>query len=95
MVVAHERESGDKYLTAYVALAASDKSEAEQLQELKQGLRQQLPDYMVPTAIMSLEALPLTPNGKVDRKALLPPDLGELPRHEYVAPATETEHRVG
>ena len=94
MVVAHERKSGDKYLTAYVVLAESDKSEAEQLQELKQGLRQQLPDYMVPTAIMSLEALPLTPNGKVDRKALLPPDLGELPRHEYVAPATETEHRL-
>ena len=38
--------------------------------------------------------MPLTPNGKVDRKALLPPNLADLPTHEYVAPETETERKL-
>ena len=94
VVMAHERKSGGKYLAAYVVLAHSDGSEAEQLEELKQKLRQKLPGYMVPLVIMRLEALPLIPNGKVDRKALLPPDLAELPTHDYVAPETEIERQL-
>ena len=41
---------------------------------LKQALREQLPDYMQPAAIVLVEALPRTPNGKVDRKALPEPE---------------------
>jgi acyl carrier protein len=60
--------------------------------ELRERLRESLPDYMIPSVLVELEAMPLTPNGKIDRKALPEVD-GERPqsRAEYVAPETETE----
>jgi acyl carrier protein len=60
---------------------------------LQQWLGQSLPDYMVPSVFMLLEALPLTPNGKVDRKALPEPDMSSL-QAVYVAPRTEIEQKV-
>ena len=42
--------------------------------ELREYLKKQLPDYMVPADFVFLESFPLTPNGKVDRRALQEPE---------------------
>jgi amino acid adenylation domain-containing protein/non-ribosomal peptide synthase protein (TIGR01720 family) len=59
--------------------------------DLRAALAEQLPDYMVPAAILPLAALPLTVNGKLDRAAL--PDPAQ-PRADNDAPATEQEHAL-
>ena len=58
-------------LAAYVV---AEKSKAPTAQELRDGLKQKLPEHMVPSAFVFLDTLPLTPNGKVDRKGLPAPD---------------------
>ncbi|SDZ72427.1 non-ribosomal peptide synthase domain TIGR01720, partial [Variovorax sp. YR266] len=75
-VIAREDSPGHKQLVGYVVPEAAD-SAAEALIDtaaLRRSLSQSLPDYMVPAAIVVLQALPLTPNGKLDRKALPAPD---------------------
>ena len=88
VVLAREDSAGsDKQLVAYAVANAGDAVTGEQLRE---QLRQALPDYMVPTKVILLEKLPLTPNGKIDRKAL--PDANAVSfERPYVAPSTPTE----
>ncbi|MBV9107910.1 MAG: AMP-binding protein, partial [Gemmatimonadetes bacterium] len=82
-VVVREDEPGDTRLVAYVA------GEVE-VGALRQHLRRELPEYMVPAAFVVLERLPLTPNGKLDRKALPAPELAAA-EERYRAPRTPVE----
>ncbi len=64
--------------------------------ELKRYLKEKLPDYMVPSALVFLQQLPLTPNGKINRKALPAPGAAGTPRTAmpHVGPQNETERVI-
>jgi amino acid adenylation domain-containing protein len=85
-VAVRQGGTGEKYLAAYVVWQETGNREA-----LRQFLAQQLPEYMVPSAIEVLEALPLTPSGKIDRRSL--PDSQE-PNPPFLPPRTPIEEVV-
>jgi len=72
-VIARHEQSGGTRLLAYVVPAPGT---AVQPDLLREYLRQRLPDYMLPAAIVPLDALPLTPNGELNRDALPAPEPG-------------------
>ncbi|QSQ25805.1 non-ribosomal peptide synthase/polyketide synthase [Pyxidicoccus parkwayensis] len=91
VVMAREDGPGGKRLVAYVT--AREGREVEP-QALRTYLGATLPEYMVPSAVVVLEALPLTSNGKVDRKALPAPDFALARAEVYVEPRTDTERTL-
>jgi amino acid adenylation domain-containing protein len=92
VVIHREDFPGNKRLVAYVVV---NQTSAPTVSQLHQVLKQKLPEYMIPSAIVKLEALPLTPNGKVDRRALLASDTArpEL-QSAFVAPRDTLELQV-
>ena len=89
VVIARDDNSGGKYLCAYLV------GEGElHIPELKAHLSKNLPDYMIPTFFIQLEALPYTPNGKINRKVLPAPDAGMVSGVQYEPPKTEIEAKL-
>ncbi len=91
-VAPRERVAGDLRLIAYVVGKAGAVPDAA---ELKQFLARRVPDYMIPSAFVTLSVLPTTASGKVDRKALPAPDwTAALAPSEYVEPRAGTEQQL-
>src|SRR5579883_575155 len=90
VVVVREDSPGNKTLVAYVVTSGGATGD-----ELRAYVKDKLPDYMVPSAFVLLDALPLTPNGKVDRRALPAPDYGRLQQNDdFVAPVSPLQHQL-
>ena len=89
LVIDREDLPGDKRLVAYIV---HDQEQVPKVSELRCLLKEKLPDYMVPSAFVMLEAMPLTPNGKVNRKALPAPDTIRPDLEKpFVSPRTPVE----
>jgi natural product biosynthesis luciferase-like monooxygenase protein len=92
VVVAREDTPGDKRLVAYMT---ERPGQSVGVGELREALRGELPDYMVPSNFCVLPSFPLTPNAKVDRKALPRPDqVAAVPETAYVEPEDELEAKL-
>ena len=87
VAIACEDQAGNKRLVAYVV----SNQEQPTTSELRNFLKQKLPDYMVPSAFVLLDILALTPNGKVDRRVLPAPDRVRDSEVGFVAPRTPAE----
>ncbi|GLV55546.1 hypothetical protein KDH_23900 [Dictyobacter sp. S3.2.2.5] len=82
-----ENKKGQPQLVAYVV----PEQEMPQVEALRAYVQSYLPEYMVPSAFMPLNAFPLTPNGKIDRKKLPEPESVEVTRREIEPPTTAFE----
>jgi hypothetical protein len=88
-VAARKDSHGDDRLVAYTV---TDRRPAQSISELRQRLREWLPEYMIPTHFVDLPSLPLLPNGKVDRQALpIAPKLRPNLSTAYVESRTSIE----
>lgn len=91
VVQAREGEKGRKRLVAYAETARGSATPLE----LRMYVKSKLPDFMVPSAIVTLDKFPLNPNGKLNRLALPEPDPSWLrAEHPYEEPRDELERKL-
>lgn len=83
------RNPDKKELVAYIV-----SSQKENPKEIKRYLANTLPEYMIPSVIITVDTIPLTVNGKVDKKYLLTLNTGTLSRAAYVAPSNDFEKQI-
>ena len=90
-VIAKQRADGESILAGYYVPLEGWTITAD---EIREKLKQKLPDYMIPAYLQSFEELPLTPNGKIDRMALSAPDENLMVSANYEAPRNVTEVKL-
>jgi amino acid adenylation domain-containing protein len=103
IALVREDNPGDKRLVAYIVANSelrgghgdTDPTPSEFINHLRVFLKQKLPQYMIPSAFVLLEAMPLTPNGKIDRRSLRAPDTN-TPEFEsnFTEPRTPDEQLI-
>ncbi len=95
-LVVREEAHGDGRLVGYVVLQpTAEQLRADITSELRSYLKERLPDYMIPSALVVLERLPLSAHGKLDLKKLPAPEPSQATDgRDYVAPRDETEQRI-
>jgi amino acid adenylation domain-containing protein/FkbH-like protein len=92
VVIVGEDESGDKRLIAYLV---PQNGQGPAIGELRTFLKERMPEYMVPSAFVTLEKMPLTSNGKIDRRALPEPEtVRSVEENGFIAPRTPLEEEV-
>ncbi|WP_312653308.1 non-ribosomal peptide synthetase, partial [Aminipila sp.] len=89
VIIVKSDDIGDKHLTAYFI---ADKQLT--IGELREYLKNDLPEYMIPSYFVQLDKMPLTPNGKIDKKALPEPKKLINTGAAYEAPRNETEQKL-
>lgn len=90
IVVSREDQQGDKRLVAYVV--SNEEEAVSFVPGLRSYLVEKMPNYMIPSTFVTLEALPLTANGKVDRRALPAPDDARSKRDStFISPRNSVE----
>jgi acyl carrier protein len=92
LAVVQSDAAGDRRLVAYLVPLAGEQEPTAS--DMRRFMRQEVPDYMIPSLFVTLDSLPLTANGKLDRRALPNPFSGGRRSSERVAPRTPTEQAV-
>jgi natural product biosynthesis luciferase-like monooxygenase protein len=91
VLLLREDTPGDQRLVAYIVAAGSP----PEAKDIREHLRKDLPEYMVPNDVVVLDSMPLTPNGKLDRKQLpLPQGVGQPSAAVYEAPKDELQQII-
>jgi hypothetical protein len=81
--------SGNRYICAYIVAGREINAS-----EIREFLKEKLPDYMIPAYFVQLESMPLTQNGKIDKKSLPEPCRNINSAAKYVAPRNEIEEKM-
>ena len=91
IVIAKEDATSGKRLIAYIV---ANLKTALTNTEIRNFVKHQLPEYMVPSVFMLIETMPLTPNGKVDRRALPAPTITKETEENFIPPTEEIELKL-
>ncbi|PCK09021.1 MAG: hypothetical protein COA42_06310 [Alteromonadaceae bacterium] len=90
VLLLREDNPGDQRLVAYMVPQGA----APDANDIREHLRKNLPEYMVPNDVVILDAMPLTPNGKLDRKQLPVPGTSQSATAEYEAPEDQLQETI-